>query len=456
MLIRFLVNNYLSYASTEEFNTLPSNQKAFAHHKYIFKGIEFLKLGAIYGANGAGKSNLIKAFSVLRDIVVKGDVPSEVFNSRFKLSVEAQKKPISFTIEFINNEKAFIYGIEIDKGRIASEELYISGLGKKENKKIFSKKTNENNKNEFSLSGDIEELEDGKLLKKLIKDTYKSSEKSFLNLLNELEHPLLSDLRDAYNWFSSKLEIVNPFSTPQESTLKFKENPQFQKFTKKMMCSFHTGISDVDVESIRLDRFLGENESLDTKEITEKLENDPTSNVSLRNQKTGEEVIVTNEGGEILAHRMFFRHAGDQKGEKFYIDDESDGTKRLLDYIPAFEAILEKEVVFLIDEIERSIHPLIIKELLKKFSKQENTKGQIIFTTHETHLLDQEIFRRDEIWFTEKNNDGATHLYPLSKFKVHHTKNIERGYINGRFGAVPFLGNLDDLNWNKMTEKDAS
>ncbi len=124
-------------------------------------------------------------------------------------------------------------------------------------------------------------------------------------------------------------------------------------------------------------------------------------------------------------------------------------TVRLLDFVPAFCDIITINKVFIIDEIERSIHPLLIKELIRKFSHDEKTKGQLIFTTHESNLLDQEIFRQDEIWFVEKDKNGSTDLYSLNDFKEHKTIDIRKGYLNGRYGSIPFLGNLRDLNWYK-------
>jgi hypothetical protein len=111
--------------------------------------------------------------------------------------------------------------------------------------------------------------------------------------------------------------------------------------------------------------------------------------------------------------------------------------------------VLSERKVFLIDEIERSIHPLLIKELVRKFSDDHASQGQLIFTTHESNLLDQELFRQDEIWFAEKNSDGETDLYSLSDFKEHKTLDIRKGYLSGRYGSIPFLGNLKDLNWHE-------
>ena len=112
------------------------------------------------------------------------------------------------------------------------------------------------------------------------------------------------------------------------------------------------------------------------------------------------------------------------------------------------------DCTFIIDEIEQSIHPLIMKEIIKKFGDDPRTTGQLIFSTHDVNLLDQEIFRQDEIWFAEKNAVGASRLYPLSDYKEHATIDIEKGYLAGRYGGVPYLGDLRDLNWK--TESDES
>lgn len=162
-----------------------------------------------------------------------------------------------------------------------------------------------------------------------------------------------------------------------------------------------------------------------------------------------ERLTIRLEGDLAYVYRLYFKHEGIDDDVKFYFNDESDGTKRLFEYVALFKDIVDKNVVYIIDEIERSIHPTIIKELIHKFSSEEKTKGQLIFSTHESNLLDQEIFRQDEIWFVEKDEHGTSNIYPLSDFKVHHTKNIQKGYLNGRYGAIPFTGNLKDLKWVK-------
>lgn len=115
--------------------------------------------------------------------------------------------------------------------------------------------------------------------------------------------------------------------------------------------------------------------------------------------------------------------------------------------MPLLYDIIHNSKVYVVDEMERSIHPILIKAIISKLSHSSTVSGQLIFTTHESALLDQRIFRPDEIWFAQKDLEQATQLYTLSDYNIHRTANIENGYLNGRYGGIPFLSNLKDLNW---------
>jgi len=160
-------------------------------------------------------------------------------------------------------------------------------------------------------------------------------------------------------------------------------------------------------------------------------------------------VIVTKEKGKNIVKKVVAEHINNSgKKVSFDLDEESDGTQRLLDFIPAFDGVLQGEVAFIIDEIDQSLHPALLKALVEKLMKDETTKGQLIFTTHESNLLDLDIFRQDEIWFAEKEKkSSSTQLYSLSDFKPRYDLDIRKGYLKGRFGAIPFLANLEELNW---------
>ena len=164
--------------------------------------------------------------------------------------------------------------------------------------------------------------------------------------------------------------------------------------------------------------------------------------------KTREISNVVIENGKAVLKKLVVIHT-DSNGKdiEMAIDQESDGTRRLIEYMPLLYAVLKSDKVFVVDEIERSLHPIMIKTLMSKISDSKDARGQIIFTTHESCLLDLDIFRPDEIWFAQKDVDQATQLYPLSDYNVHNTANIENGYLNGRYGGIPFLSNLSDLKW---------
>ena len=225
------------------------------------------------------------------------------------------------------------------------------------------------------------------------------------------------------------------------------KSKSFKEFANKILCAFDVGIHDLSTEKVPLKDFFGQDDLQDLEKLSKELKDNQSLIYGLLSDK-GEEVVAVFEDGQPCAKRLVLNHQSEnEKQVKFYLNEESDGTNRLLDYIPAFHALMSRDRVYIIDEIERSIHPLLIKELITKFSLDPTTKGQLIFTTHESNLLDQDILRQDEIWFVEKDKFGYSDIYPLSEFKEHHTKDIKKGYLNGRYGAIPFLGNLKDLKW---------
>ena len=157
---------------------------------------------------------------------------------------------------------------------------------------------------------------------------------------------------------------------------------------------------------------------------------------------------VVYEHGECLLKMMQPIHVDISGNDcQMPLESESDGTIRIIDYIPFIYSIFIEDKTYFIDEIERSVHPVMIKVIISKISEKESCRGQLIFTTHESCLLDQKILRADEIWLTQKDSSQATQIYPLSDFNIHKTANIEHGYLNGRYGGIPFLSNLKDLNW---------
>ncbi len=444
MLIRFVIENMFSFGERKEFSTIPNKRlKTLQNHKYSVEGFELLKISSIYGANGAGKSNLIKSLLQFQKLVTKEKIPFKLKDTQHKFS--DQKEQI-IAVEFIQGNTPLYYGIVLSEEKILTEELYISGLGKKEDELIFERSTLDDITT-IKFLDEFENDEKSQVLKTVLLEEFVKPDEPVLKLLSNRENKFLKDVKKAYQWFSETLEIITPDSKPRALAHKIDTDSEFKKYAEDLMRSFNIGITSLGTEKKNIREFFGEDNENELDKLIKAVEDSPRKMIGLTSRR-GDEIILVKENNIIWVKTLKIEHSSINNSAFFDLNEESDGTIRLLDFVPAFKNVISSEKVYIVDEIERSIHPLLIKELIKKFSLDKNTLGQLIFTTHESNLLDQEIFRQDEIWFAEKDLNGSTDLYSLSDFKEHKTIDIRKGYLNGRYGSIPFLANLEDLKWH--------
>lgn len=440
MLIRFIAKNIYSFREQTEFNLLSSSKtESLSHHKIKQEDVTFLRYSAIYGGNGVGKSNLIKTIALLEDMVVEGKSP-KIKNIKFRMKDGNNSEPVSLGIEFLINKKVFFYTITFDEGLILYEYL-VEILNGKEDKLVFERNI-ENGIQKINFGKDFNnnDLEYQVFLNAFSKLIPKN--KLTIYFLAKNYSSDFKEIESVYDWFDKDLVIITPSMRAGALPHILDVDKKIKSFANNFISNLNLGISDVSVDREEIEKSIfSQNEDL-MNEFS-KLKEESNKASSLIDKKTGEEIIILSEKGKIYSKRIVTYH----NGIKFSIGEESDGTRRLFDYIPALHSIINKEKVYIIDEIERSIHPLLIKEIISKLTLNEDVKGQLIFTTHETNLLNQSILRPDEIWLTEKNKEGVTEIYPLSDFKIHNTISIENGYLSGRYGGIPILSNLKDLNW---------
>ncbi len=448
MLIRLFVENFLSFGERIEFSMVAG--KIQQHPDHIIKleknsKFNLLKVGAIYGANAAGKSNLIKAMAVIQKLVLKGTLPNQTLPvTEFKLDKELKSKPTRIEVEFRKNNKCYAYGFIADKNTILEEWLY--EIGKQKEKRIFSREIDKNKNTSFQF------LENSQISKK---------EKDFLNLLSEstrdnqlfinqcfnhkIENLLVKSkgIQECISWFSDNLVVVFPntkFSFPFYNTAN-KNN--FMKDFSKFLKIFDTGIDDVEYKKIDVN-----DTKLIPKDVQEKIRELPqdgkTRLISIR-QGDSLSYILYDGTSKFVIHKLTVVHkiVNSEKSESFDLEEESDGTIRMFDLIPLLLDSSNEENVILIDELNRSLHPSLTKNFIIKFlDVYENKNNQIIFTTHEENLLDLDLFRKDEIWFVEKNEKKQSKVYSLLVFKdVRFDKKIKDDYLIGRYGAIPDLLN---------------
>jgi len=449
MLIRVVVENLFSFDDQKEFTTIPNKRlKTLENHKYRFNNFEILKLSSIYGANGAGKSNLIKCLSLFKNLIINEEIPFNLKGTQFKFKEKFNKDQI-FAIEFIQDSKAYYYGIKLKNNLISTEELYLSGLGNSPDEMIYERYTNESGSTSIKFLPRFEEDEKSQVLKSVLLEEFVKPYEPILKLLSNRDNKFLMDVKSAFKWFDDTLQIIIPQSKPSALAHRIDTDTKLKAYAEELMCSFNIGVSGLKADKKSLEDFFGEDNLEETEKWRKRVEDSPKKMIGIRIGR-GAELVIVKENNKIWVKNLQVEHVGVNQNTVFFdLDEESDGTIRLLDFVPAFQDIVVSNRVYIIDEIERSIHPLLIKQLIKKFSLDKKSKGQLIFSTHESNLLDQEIFRQDEIWFAEKDKTGATDIYSLSDFKEHKTIDIRKGYLNGRYGSIPFLGNLKDLNWHK-------
>jgi uncharacterized protein len=457
MLIRFIVSNFLSFKDETEFNMLTGNYQRHPHHVYhLNHDVNVLKAAAIYGANGAGKSNLIKAIAFLKDLVInkKKNVLSSLH--KFKLEPKYASKPTHFEIEFETNGKTFSYGIECHQDRIAEEWLVQVGFDKSPDIIIFERKTDENHKHSLQLADKYLQTEKERYFREFFEEQILKPDVLFVQSEQ-------IDLFEEVVVFVKMIDNVEIICADETIAVSWFGLIAFEKRRKRMIEIFKT--FDVGINDFVIDSNDFQSTSSDHTEIIKKMFDTLETNSNLPKQIPNVSLngkfdfdFVTKriyenlefEGDKLIIKKLLSVHKNTNKDNiKFAIQEESDGSIRLLEllYMMYFYLQVENKII-LIDEIDRSIHPSLLKSLLKKVMEMTDSKGQLIFTTHEANLLDLDIFRQDEIWFAEKNNEGASTFYSLSDFNPRADLDIRKGYLNGRFGAIPFLANLENLNLN--------
>jgi AAA15 family ATPase/GTPase len=442
MLKRFSIENFLSYQEENNLDLTAGRTEFHSSHIYDFKKTKLLKSAIIYGANASGKSNLIKAIEYAKDIITDGLKNIDTQKKYFRLDKKSINKPTQFEFELEINDKFYSYGLSAILQNKKVEEEWLYEIGKSSPELIFERKLNQ--------------IKIGKLLtKKTVKERFKiyaddmknQSHQLFLSEIanKELEEKEVQILNQVYNWFTNKLIILYP-NTKYGNLSFIGSDNNLSKIFKKHLKVFDTGI--VDISSIEEDfeqtfkEFPKEIKIDIEKDLVE--DKDKNRKVILRGSNGLFATIYKDKNGELKIQKLGLVH--NQKiDDIFELQDESDGTKRLFDLIPLITKFND-DYTILIDEFDRSLHPMLTKAFFELFYRENCNKSQLIVTSHESTLLDLELVRRDEIWFAEKDKNGTTKLFSLNQFKERYDKKIEKAYLLGRYGAIPVFKTFDEID----------
>lgn len=436
MLIRFRVSNYLSFKNEIELSMVAG--KVQKHTEHIMKqngskGLNLLRSAIIYGANASGKSNLIKAMNFARHMVVEGvRAKAAIPRKPFRLDPAYMDKPSRFEFELSYGGKIYDYWFSLD-GKIIQEEC-LSEIRSSSEKVLFHRtaSSDESNFIEFGIKASKKELA-------LLELVALGTPHNRLFLQESIERNI-KHFSDVYEWFENELVIIFPKSVHNLAPIGFGNETKFGETMVEYLKRFGTGVCGYDLQPI--------NDPLVElpKKIIEKLEQSlEDGNGSSVIRPDGQRYFAKKEMEQVKVYKLLLQHRDDTcKFNVFFeMDEESDGTLRLLDLIPMLYSPNDgKNSVVVIDELDRSLHPNLSYEYISSFLQTPNQR-QIIVTTHEANLLDLDLLRRDEIWFVEKDNNGASSVYSLEEFLPRYDRDIRKGYIFGRFGAIPMISQFD-------------
>ena len=429
MLIEFSIGNYRSFKEKVTFSMVAANLVAKDKNLdctnlfEVDKELKLLKSAAIYGANASGKSNLAQALSFMKWFMINSSKETqsaeEIDVEHFRLSTETESEPSFFEIVFVLDGQQYRYGFEANRHRVVSEWLFY--VPKVRETKLFERESDRFSVSKtYKADGVQQRTRDNAL---------------FLSVSAQFNVKVAEKILE---WLTSQLQIISGLNDDAYLgyTLKCfleKENKdEIIQLVKKL----DLGISEIKVEQIEINA-----DSL-PKDIPDELKK-----LIIKSRKSKATSINT-------VHRKFDREGNYISTELFNLkQQESEGTQKIFALAGLLIDVLKNGKVLVVDELDARLHPLISRAIIELFNSNETNpnQAQLIFMTHDTNLLNNKLFRRDQIWFTEKNRYGATDLYSLAEYKLEEYKGVrndasfESDYIKGKYGAVPYIGNLDSL-----------
>ena len=421
MLVEFSVGNYKSFGETVTFSMVAA--KISSHDKIIDANntfdvdddLKLLKSAAIYGANASGKSNLISAFRFMKEFVSNssnGQSTDPINVDPFRLNLEMAQKPSSFEIVFILKSKRYRYGFEVTKERVTSEWLFYVPSTKEY--RLF-----ERDLDTFKIS---REFKEGKGLEDKTR-----SNALFLSVVAQFNGEISGNI---LNEFLLNLDVVSGLDHDDQVTAElFADFADSRDGILALVKSLDLSIYDIQIQkpNYPVEKLVNLPEEL-RKDFLELVESSPLTVKTI--------------------HRLYDTKTDRDIDVAFDLNkNESEGTKKLFALAGLIVTTLETGAILIIDEFDTKLHPLISKSLVRLFNSSETNpfNAQLIFATHDTNLLDRNLFRRDQIWFTEKDKTSQTRLYSLVEYHVRNTAAYESDYIQGRYGAIPFIGDLTRL-----------
>lgn len=440
MLIKISVENFKSFDQREELFMISSSKiHENKNHRIKIKQIHLLKNAIVYGANASGKSNLVAVFMFIKRVLMDG-LPVESINDFCRNKEENKTRASIFELQFTVGDKFYAYGFSVifSQRKIIGEWLYelIQTGGARQ---LFAREGS----NVPTLGKEVKLSEAEKSRFTVYSEDFAGHNiQLFLTEMNRgkkyTRNSKLIFFQSVFNWIINNIIVITP-KIGISNTEAYYNNESLDNINR-LIQTFDTGITDIKIKQITIE----EMSKMIPVEILQSIFQHLKLEMQIKNlthiQTTwrvedGFFNIRIKESSEPEITTLVLKHG--KSIFDFSFVEESDGTKRLFDLIDMLLTD-RSDTVFVVDELERSLHPKLTEHFLKLFMEaHKDVKMQLMFTTHEDTIMDQRLFRRDEIWFVERGINNASKIYSLDRFKERYDKKLSKAYLEGRYGAIP-------------------
>jgi len=421
MLFEFYVSNYRSIKESQKLSMVAAKDTSYQDINCMPSGIpaipQLVRTAVLYGANASGKSNLISALGFMRSMVETSAVgirEGQTLNiSPFRFDPQSTNQPSEFEINFVENGVRYQYGFALNTTRVIKEWLLVY-VERKAQRWFERDYDNKKDKYQWYFGS---HLIGGKKQHQLWSESTRANA-LFLSTAVNLNS---EQLRPIYNWFVNKLVIIGSNSQP----LPFYTMDRVKNNVDKPQIIQLLQAADLGITDVQIKMHKGQQ-------------------VQLR-LESGLAAIESKQETDIPSATLFHQGKGENNFIGFDLNEESHGTQKFFAYAGPILDVLRDGKILIVDELDGSMHPKMVRFLVSLIQNPDLNKNnaQLIFTTHNTSLLDTDFLRRDQIWFMEKDKEQASHLYPLTDFSPRKGEAFERGYLMGRYGALPFLGEFN-------------
>lgn len=469
MLVRFKVKNFLSFRDEAEFSMMAADVESHPDHVIAHEGStekRILKSSVIYGANASGKSNFVKALDFARDLII-GNIATQrgdqIPRLSFMFDLEFMGDPSRFEFEVKCGSRLFLYGFEVTDKLVVSEWLF-EWIA--DNWELWFRRLEASKSWEIGtiLHAAVEDISiESYQTPSVEDDTPPDSPKMSVSyllggtrqnqlFLNEAYNRGVKELEALYDWFLRRLVLVFPDAGDMPISFPQRIDKDFESKLAELMDIFGVGLTGVRLKPIDLEEDTRFSPAVKeaVRRAAFRTSNATTGSRSLQLNETTL-LFDVDENKEIKSTEIFVEHKAKQGYTvAFQLGQESDGTRRLFRLAPLILDFLREnnDRVYVIDELERKLHPKLSFLILHMFLKNSGQKpAQLIVTTHETQILDLGLLRTDEIWFAEKDAHGGSSLFSLEEFTPRPSGDVRDEYLQGRFGATPIPLSVSNIGW---------